>query len=134
MGSKLFVGGLAWATDDSSLRQAFSKFGEVKDAKVIIDRDSGRSRGFGFVTFADANMARTAQTTMDGASLDGRSIRVNEAEEKPRTTGGGGNYRSDNGGNDYLQPRAPAAETKVWTDDRPRRTAFKGRRRDGWDD
>ncbi|MCB9760485.1 MAG: RNA-binding protein [Alphaproteobacteria bacterium] len=90
MGTKLFVGGLAWATDDDGLRDAFEKFGEVSDAKVILDRDSGRSRGFGFVTFTDADAAAEAIEQMDGKQLDGRSIRVNEAQERPRGGGGGG--------------------------------------------
>ncbi len=60
MGKKLFVGGLAWATTDDGLRQAFSDFGDVTDAKVITDRDTGRSRGFGFVSFATVEEADAA--------------------------------------------------------------------------
>lgn len=90
MSNKLFVGGLAWATDDNRLREAFEAHGEVTDAKVINDRDTGRSRGFGFVTFADANSAHAAMEAMNGADLDGRSLRVNEANERPRGGGGGG--------------------------------------------
>ena len=67
MGNRLFVGGLAWATDDDGLRRAFESFGEVTDAKVITDRDSGRSRGFGFVTFAEEASAQTAINEMHGA-------------------------------------------------------------------
>jgi cold-inducible RNA-binding protein len=103
MGSKkLFVGGLAWATTDEGLRDAFSQFGEVTDAKVVMDRDTGRSRGFGFVTFDDAEAAQAAITGMDGQDLDGRTIRVNEAEDRggggrgPR--GGGGDRRGGGGG------------------------------------
>jgi len=83
MAKKLFVGGLAWATDNSALQTAFEKFGEVSEAKVITERDTGRSRGFGFVTFADDADAIRAQEEMDGSDLDGRSIRVNEANERP---------------------------------------------------
>jgi cold-inducible RNA-binding protein len=91
MGKKLFVGGLSWNTTDDSLLDAFSAFGEVTDAKVITDRDTGRSRGFGFVTFSDADAASTAIAQMDGTDLDGRTIRVNEAEDRgPRGGGGGG--------------------------------------------
>ena len=94
MSNKLFVGGLSWNTDDEGLRQAFEAHGSVTDAKVITDRDTGRSRGFGFVTFADAANAGDAMRAMDGSSLDGRSIRVNEAQERaPRrdnNRGGGG--------------------------------------------
>jgi RNA recognition motif-containing protein len=90
MSKKLFVGGLSWGTTDESLREAFERFGPVTEAKVITDRDTGRSRGFGFVTFAEAGAADAAISDMDGQSLDGREIRVNEAHERgPRGAGGG---------------------------------------------
>ena len=76
MGSKLFVGGLAWATNDESLAAHFEQCGEVIDAKVVTERDTGRSRGFGFVTFADEASAQSAKETLHGSSLDGREIRV----------------------------------------------------------
>lgn len=98
MSNKLFVGGLSWDTNDESLRGAFGRFGEVVEAKVVTDRETGRSRGFGFVTMSAANDAQVAAREMDGASLDGRSIRVNEAEDRPRTGGGGGGFRSGPGG------------------------------------
>ena len=88
MGNKLFVGGLAWATDDQGLREAFESFGEVTEAVVIKDRETGRSRGFGFVSMGSDSEAAAAVNGMNGAQLDGRSIRVNEAQE--RTGGGGG--------------------------------------------
>ncbi|MDE0882238.1 MAG: RNA-binding protein [Myxococcota bacterium] len=92
--SKLFVGGLAWATRDESLKALFEQFGEVTDAKVIMDRDTGRSRGFGFVTFADAANAATAKNELHDSDLDGRTIRVDSASERaPRrddNRGGGG--------------------------------------------
>ncbi len=81
MSKKLFVGGLAWATTSDSLRKAFEQFGEVTDAKVITDRETNRSRGFGFVTFADDNAAASAISGMDGKELEGRMIRVNEANQ-----------------------------------------------------
>ncbi|NOY24950.1 MAG: RNA-binding protein, partial [Oligoflexia bacterium] len=77
MGNKLFVGGLSWDTDDNSLREAFLVHGDVSEAKVILDRDSGRSRGFGFVTMGDDSQAAAAIAAMDGQPLDGRNIRVN---------------------------------------------------------
>ena len=80
---KLFCGGLAWATDDESLRAAFEEFGEVTEATVILDRQTGRSRGFGFVTFAEREAGQAAVEKMDGAKLDGRQIRVNEAQDRP---------------------------------------------------
>ena len=103
MGNKLFVGGLAWATNDDSLRNCFSGFGTVTDAKVITDRETGRSRGFGFVTFSSNDEAAAAIAEMDGRDLDGRTIRVNEAQERsPRGGGGGGGggggYRGGGGG------------------------------------
>jgi len=90
MTRKLFVGGLSWNTNDDGLRQAFSSFGDIDEAKVILDRETGRSRGFGFVTFLDATSARSAIEEMNGATVDGRNIKVNEAEERQRTGGGGG--------------------------------------------
>jgi RNA recognition motif-containing protein len=98
MGKKVFVGGLSWNTNDDGLRQAFERFGNVDEAKVIQDRDTGRSRGFGFVTFSDEEGARSAISNMDGKELDGRTIKVNEAEDKPRGGGGGGGGRSGGGG------------------------------------
>ena len=91
MGKKLFVGGLSWNTDDHGLKDAFMQFGEVTEAKVITDRETGRSRGFGFVSFGDDESAMKAMSEMDGSDLDGRNIKVNEAQEKPK--GGGGQRR-----------------------------------------
>lgn len=96
MSNKLFVGGLAWATTDEGLKTAFGAFGEVVDAKVITDRETGRSRGFGFVTFADAESARQALEQMNGQELDGRNLRVDSAQE--RRGGGGGGFRGDRRG------------------------------------
>ncbi len=96
MGKKLFVGGLAWATTDDGLRQAFSDFGDVTDAKVITDRDTGRSRGFGFVSFATEDSATNAMNEMNGSTLDGRTLNVNEAQD--RRGGGGGGGRGGYGG------------------------------------
>jgi RNA recognition motif-containing protein len=87
---KLFVGSLSWNTTDRDLADAFAKFGEITEAKVITDRDSGRSRGFGFVTFEDAAAADKAIAEMNGTQLDGREITVNEAQDKRRDGGGGG--------------------------------------------
>lgn len=99
MTRKLFVGGLSWNTNDDGLRLAFERFGQVDEAKVILDRETGRSRGFGFVTFIESGSARNAISEMNGSSLDGRSIKVNEAEERPRqSSGGGGSGRQSRGG------------------------------------
>lgn len=80
--SKLFVGGLSWDTTDQSLNDAFAEFGTVTEAKVIHDRDTGRSRGFGFVTFDNAESARAAVDSMNDTELDGRNIRVDIANER----------------------------------------------------
>ena len=103
MGKKLFVGSLAWATDSSGLQAAFERFGEVEEAIVISDRESGRSRGFGFVTFVEESSAQQAVSEMNGSQLDDRPIVVNEAKEQaPRGGGGGGGggggYRGGNDG------------------------------------
>ena len=93
MGSKLFVGGLAWQTRESGLRTAFEAFGVVEDAVVIMDRETNRSRGFGFVTFADDADAEAAVNGMNGEELDGRRLRVNKAEDRPSRNN---NRRGDN--------------------------------------
>jgi len=98
MAKKLFVGGLSWDTNDKSLLAAFQSHGEVTEARVVTDRDTGRSRGFGFVTFADDQAAAAAIQALDGTSLDGRTIKVNEAQERSDSRGGGGGYRSDSRG------------------------------------
>ncbi len=90
MQKKLFVGGVSWGTTDDGLREAFERFGQIVEAKVITDRDSGRSRGFGFVTFTEAADADNAIREMDGSMLDGRTIKVNEAQERSRDGGGRG--------------------------------------------
>jgi len=100
MAKKLFVGGLSWDTTDDGLRQAFVSYGEITEAKVITDRDTGRSRGFGFVTFSQDDDAKTAISKMDGTSLDGKTIKVNEAQEKSPHRGGrsGGGFGGGRGG------------------------------------
>jgi hypothetical protein len=79
---KLFVGGLSWNTTSDELRTAFSKFGAIQEATVIMDRTTGRSRGFGFVSFENAADASEAVKAMNGADLDGRQLKVNNAESR----------------------------------------------------
>ena len=99
MSSKLFVGGLAWATSDDSLKAHFEQGGgEVVEAKVITDRETGRSRGFGFVTFADESSASEARDSLNGTELDGRTIRVDTATERRPSRGGGGGGGGGYGG------------------------------------
>ena len=90
MSKKLFVGSLSWDTNDEGLRSAFSAHGEISEAIVISDRDTGRSRGFGFVTFDDDEAADKAVAALNGTDLDGRTIKVDVAQAKQRSGGGGG--------------------------------------------
>ena len=109
MSKKLFVGGLAWATTDDSLRAAFASFGNIVESKVILERDTGRSRGFGFVSFDNEESAANALEAMNGKELDGRAIRVNLADDSPRKT-----Y---NGPKKTFQPRNQESTAK--RDDTP---------------
>jgi RNA recognition motif-containing protein len=100
---RCFVGGLAWATTDNRLEDAFRPFGEVTSSKVISDRETGRSRGFGFVTFLEQDAMLKAIEEMNGKELDGRNITVNQAQSRSGGSGGGGGersggYRSGGGG------------------------------------
>jgi RNA recognition motif-containing protein len=90
MKKKLFVGGLAWATDEESLRGAFGSYGEIKDVRVIRDPMTNRSRGFGFVEYNDEAQASAAKAGLDGTELDGRRIRVDFAQDRGAGGGGGG--------------------------------------------
>ncbi|MBK8479734.1 MAG: RNA-binding protein [Proteobacteria bacterium] len=98
MSTKVYVGGLAWATSDEELQESFQSFGEITEAVVIKDRDTGRSRGFGFVTFADPDGATKAIAEMNGATLAGRTIRVDRAEDTRRDRGGPGGGGGGGGG------------------------------------
>jgi len=100
MSVKLFVGGLSWGTNDEALRQKFEEYGQVEDAIVIRDRDTGRSRGFGFVTFSTDEDASKAIDGMNDQEFDGRTIKVDRASERGSNNGGSrggsgfrGNYR-----------------------------------------
>lgn len=98
MAKKLFVGGLPWGVDDQGLATAFAQFGTVREAKVITDRESGRSRGFGFVSFDNDAEADKAISVMDQSLMGGRTINVNEAKEREQRPGGGGGGGPRNGG------------------------------------
>lgn len=94
MATKLFIGSLAWGTTDDSLQDFFSQVGTVVSANVIVDRETNRSKGFGFVEMSSDEEAKAAVEQLNGKELDGRAIVVNEArprEERPRT-GGGNRY------------------------------------------
>ncbi|MBT9598535.1 MAG: RNA-binding protein [Vitreoscilla sp.] len=101
MGNKLYVGNLAYSVRDDSLQQAFGEFGTVTSAKVMMDRDTGRSKGFGFVEMGSDAEAQAAINGMNGQALEGRAIVVNEArprEERPGGFGGGGGGSRSGGG------------------------------------
>ena len=109
MGTKLFVGNLSFNTTQNQLQDAFSQHGVVVEVALMLDRETGRSRGFAFVTMDTVESAQAAIQAMSGAQLDGRSLTVNEAkpkEERPRSGGGGGygggggGYRGGGGGGD----------------------------------
>jgi RNA recognition motif-containing protein len=88
--ARLYVGNLSYDSTPDSLRAAFAEHGEVTDVHIVMDRDSGRSRGFAFVTMATPEQAARAIAKMNGALVDGRPVRVNEAEPRRGGAGGGG--------------------------------------------
>jgi RNA recognition motif-containing protein len=96
MGNRLYVGNLSFNADTETVRETFAGVGDVTDVHVVMDRDTGRSRGFAFVTMGTAQLAAEAISRLNGATVDGRALRVNEAEERG-SAGGRRNERS--GGN-----------------------------------
>jgi RNA recognition motif-containing protein len=107
MGNKLYVGNLAYSVRDESLQSAFSQFGTVTSAKVMMDRETGRSKGFGFVEMSSSAEAQAAMNAMNGQPLEGRAIVVNEArprEERPGGFGGGGGGGYGGGGGGGRSP------------------------------
>jgi RNA recognition motif-containing protein len=96
MGRKLYVGNLPYGVTDGSLEQMFSEHGTVQSAQVIVDRDTGRSKGFGFVEMGSDEEAQAAIAAMNGKEIDGRKLTVNEA--RPKTEGGGGRGGGFGGG------------------------------------
>jgi len=88
MGNRLYVGNLSFHTSSDGVRDAFSRYGDVTDVHLVMDRTTGQPRGFGFVTMGTDAQAQAAIAGMNGSSLDGRDLRINEAEE--RSAGGGG--------------------------------------------
>ena len=97
MNKKLYVGNLPFSTTEEELKEMFGQHGEVTSAKVITDRETGRSRGFAFVEM-DENGATAAMRALDGNQFGGRPLRVNEAQERERGGGGGGGGRGGGGG------------------------------------
>jgi RNA recognition motif-containing protein len=98
MSTKIYVGNLPWRATDAQLTQLFSAHGEVSEARVVTDRETGRSRGFAFVSMASPEAARAAIAALNGHTLEGRALVVNEANEQARPGGGGGARRPGGGG------------------------------------
>ena len=102
MGKKLYVGNLSFSVNDDTLHQIFANIGTVESAKVITDRDSGRSKGFGFVEMGSEDEAQKAIAELHQTEHDGRALTVSEARpQAPREGGGGGGYRGGGGGGGY---------------------------------
>jgi RNA recognition motif-containing protein len=98
MGTRLYVGNLSFSSTAETVRQAFAQIGEVTDVHLVTDRMTGQSRGFAFVTMGSPAEAQNAIQAMNGTNLDGRPLRVNEAEERPQRGGGGGGGGFGGGG------------------------------------
>jgi RNA recognition motif-containing protein len=98
MGKKLYVGNLAYNLSDSDLVRLFEPHGTVQSAQVIMDRDTGRSKGFGFVEMGSEQEAQAAIAALNGTEVDGRALTVNEAKPKPEGGGGRGGYGGGRGG------------------------------------
>lgn len=98
MSNKLYVGNLSFSLTDQDLEDAFADCGTVQSVNIIEDRDTGRSRGFGFVEMSSAEEAQKAISELDGAELDGRNLKVNEAKPRENRGGGGGGGRGGYGG------------------------------------
>ena len=101
MGKKLYVGNLSYSVTSAALQELFAEFGNIRSAEVIQDRDTGRSKGFGFVEMEDDNAAQQAINALNGKEKDGRALTVNEArprEDRGGSRGGGGGYGGGRGG------------------------------------
>ena len=101
MGSKLYVGNLSYNTTGSDLEQLFAQYGTVQSAEVIADRETGRSKGFGFVQMGSDDEAQAAIAALNGQQHDGRNLTVNEAKPKEPRSGGGGGYGGGGGRGGY---------------------------------
>lgn len=116
MSKKLFVGGLAWATTDDTLHAAFAPFGEIIEAKVICERQTGRSRGFGFVTFVNDTDADAAREALHGQTIDGRTIRIDSADQAVKRSASDEKKRPRN----FTRETRPNTETREANERRPR--------------
>jgi len=125
---KLFVAAIPYDFDDVDLKEMFELYGEVSSAKIILDRETGKSRGFGFVDMLDDNEAKIAIETLDGAAIKGKKMSVKQAEDQPRSGGGGGQGFGgrDRGGRDNRDGRGGRDNR----DNRDNRGNFNRRDRD----
>jgi RNA recognition motif-containing protein len=98
MGNRLYVGNLSFSATTESVREVFARVGEVTDVYIVTDRATGQSRGFGFVTMGSSGEAEKAIQEINGLAVDGRTLRVNEAEDRPSRGGGGGGGGGFGGG------------------------------------
>ncbi|HKV84473.1 MAG TPA: RNA-binding protein [Ktedonobacterales bacterium] len=130
MATRIYVGNLPYNADNQQLIELFGAFGEVVEASVVTDRDSGQSKGFGFVQMATDDAARNAIQSLNGTMLGNRTIRVNEAQPRPERGGGGGGggYRSGGGGGYSRESQGGYRDnSRGGYSDRPRRDDFGGR-------
>ena len=128
MATRIYVGNLPYSADNQQLTDLFGAFGEVVEASVVMDRDTGQSKGFGFVQMASDDAARNAIQSLNGTMLGNRTIRVNEAQPRPeRGAGGGGGYRSGGGYGRESQGSGYRDNARGGYNDRPRRDDFGGR-------
>ncbi len=99
MGSRIYIGNMSWDTTEDTLRAALTNGGRnVKDVHIVMDRETGRPRGFAFAEFTTEAEAQSAIQELDGQNLDGRNLKVNEAQERQNRGGGGGGHRGGGGG------------------------------------
>jgi RNA recognition motif-containing protein len=113
MGQRLYVGNLSFHCSQDTLRATFAEAGEVQDVRIITDRETGQSRGFAFVTMGSPEASQKAMATLNGVVVDGRPLRVNEAEERGRTGPGGGGPMGGGGGGMRSPGGAPRGERQV---------------------
>jgi cold-inducible RNA-binding protein len=98
MGNRLYVGNLSYNTAQADLQAFFAAAGEVREVAIPTDRETGQARGFAFVTMGSASEANSAIAQLNGSMLDGRALKVNEAQERPARSGGGGGFGGGGGG------------------------------------
>jgi RNA recognition motif-containing protein len=114
MGNRLYVGNLSFSATTESIRSAFAAFGEVGEIHIPTDRTTGQPRGFAFVTMGNSHEAAKAIAEMNGAMLDGRALRVNEAEERQQFGGGGGGGGGGRGGGNGGGRGGGGGQRKRW--------------------